>query len=171
MSRPARSLLIVLILTLSVPALASAQSSRREMLLQKRAERLAQEAANNPESNQPNGNGLGAGGVPALRDAVVLIEGRTTVLENDLASLAGRVGDLETLVEGLGTALDALETEVGGIDDRLAVIEELATDNDFDGFSEIDGDCDDSDPAVSPLEAEIPANLIDDDCDFLIDEV
>ena len=41
----------------------------------------------------------------------------------------------------------------------------LAYDDDGDGYSEDQGDCDDSDPLISPDEAEVPYNGIDDDCD------
>jgi hypothetical protein len=81
------------------------------------------------------GNGLGPGGVPALRDQVV---------------------DLQTTVM-------ALEM-------RLAALEGLAIDDDGDLFTENQGDCDDSDPAVFPGAVEV-VNGVDDDCNGLVDDV
>ena len=42
-------------------------------------------------------------------------------------------------------------------------------DNDGDGFSYNQGDCDDTDPSISPTQPEVE-NGFDDDCDTLIDE-
>lgn len=44
------------------------------------------------------------------------------------------------------------------------------TDADGDGHSPASGDCNDTNPAVNPAAAEVPGNLIDDDCDGLADE-
>ena len=44
-------------------------------------------------------------------------------------------------------------------------------DDDGDGFTEQDGDCDDSDADVNPYAPEDPDNDIDDDCDGEVDEV
>ncbi|HWB21098.1 MAG TPA: thrombospondin type 3 repeat-containing protein [Phycisphaerales bacterium] len=47
---------------------------------------------------------------------------------------------------------------------------ESSLDNDGDGFSPQQGDCDDTNPNVNPIHPEICGNLIDDDCDGLVDE-
>jgi len=44
-----------------------------------------------------------------------------------------------------------------------------SVDLDEDGFGPCEGDCDDSDPAVSPSQQEICDNQLDDDCDGLVD--
>ncbi len=46
---------------------------------------------------------------------------------------------------------------------------ELA-DDDGDGFAEVDGDCHDGDPQVSPADPERDGNGVDDDCNGLVDE-
>jgi hypothetical protein len=51
----------------------------------------------------------------------------------------------------------------------LVILSDRAIDNDLDGFSEDEGDCDDTDPEVFP-DAEELCNGIDDDCDGDIDD-
>ncbi len=46
----------------------------------------------------------------------------------------------------------------------------FCNDSDGDGFSVIEGDCDDKNPARSPGKSEIKGNGIDDDCDEILDE-
>jgi hypothetical protein len=47
----------------------------------------------------------------------------------------------------------------------------LDVDDDGDGFSENQGDCDDDDPALAPDVAEICDNGIDEDCDGVVDDL
>ena len=47
--------------------------------------------------------------------------------------------------------------------------EALLTDNDLDGINEVDGDCNDDNPAIYPGAPEL-CNGVDDDCDDVIDE-
>ncbi len=91
-------------------------------------------------------HGIGPGGVPAMRDMLL---GRIQELDTTVLLLDARVTDLEM---------------------RLQALEGLATDDDMDGFSENQGDCDDTMAGVYPGAPEDPANGIDDDCDGLIDE-
>ena len=51
---------------------------------------------------------------------------------------------------------DTGTTDTGGLPD---------VDDDSDGFSEDDGDCDDTDASVNPGEAEVPYDGVDNDCD------
>ncbi|MBX7052489.1 MAG: putative metal-binding motif-containing protein, partial [Flavobacteriales bacterium] len=44
-------------------------------------------------------------------------------------------------------------------------------DNDMDGYTNCDGDCDDFNPAINPGEVEICSNELDDDCSNLVDDV
>lgn len=52
-----------------------------------------------------------------------------------------------------------------------AGLDPLDVDDDDDGFSENEGDCNDDDDTVSPGAAEICDNGVDDDCDSVIDDV
>jgi len=94
-------------------------------------------------------HGIGQGGVPALRDA----------LQGQIDSIESRVEDLEGLAD-----------DVADLDARLQALEDQFVDDDGDTFTEVQGDCDDEDEAVNPLETEVPGNAIDDDCDHQIDE-
>jgi hypothetical protein len=60
------------------------------------------------------------------------------------------------------------QNEECGSDIVLAVIGDVdpdTVDNDFDGFTENTGDCDDTDPDINPNAEDIPNNGIDEDCD------
>ena len=62
-----------------------------------------------------------------------------------------------------GAAADAF-----GIDD-ITVLFAAATDRDGDGYTDNDGDCDDTDAAISPDATEDLTNGVDDDCDGTVD--
>jgi hypothetical protein len=49
--------------------------------------------------------------------------------------------------------------------DDLTDEDTLDHDDDLDGWSEVEGDCDDDDPEINPDEVDIPDNGIDEDCD------
>jgi len=168
-------LVLVVAAALVMPATASAGWLAAKKAAQQQA---AAASSQNASSNTSQGNGLGPGGVPALRDRVDALEGRTDRIERALRELVGivneqgdRIEGLETTVQRLVNAFNGLRDDLMGVEARLTALEGFALDDDGDGLSEIQGDCDDEDAAVSPLADEVPANGIDDDCDFEIDEI
>jgi hypothetical protein len=87
----------------------------------------------------------------------------TGVVSEDTAP-AGDTGD--TAADGAETAGDTApdDTDSGDTDP-----DPYAVDDDADGASELDGDCDDSDPTVRPGVPDV-CNGVDDDCDDTRDE-
>jgi hypothetical protein len=119
------------------------------------------------EGSSNHGNGIGAGGVPALRDHLLeLIEG----LDERLDRLTTKVNRLQDGLAETDARVDALEGDVADLEARLEAIEGQFSDDDGDTFSEVQDDCNDANAAVSPLASEIPTNDVDDDCDHLVDE-
>jgi archaellum component FlaC len=126
--------------------------------------------AKNDKANKgsSNGNGIGAGGVPALRDHLLeLIE----ALDERLDRLTTKVNRLQDALADTDARVGALEEDVADLDSRLEAIEAQFSDDDLDTFSEVQGDCDDANDAVNPLATEVAGNGLDDDCDHLVDEV
>jgi hypothetical protein len=119
------------------------------------------------DHGSPNGNGIGKGGVPALRDRLL---GLIDALDERIDRLRNRVSELEDGQAATDARVGALEEDVSDLDSRLEALEGQFSDDDGDSFSEVQDDCDDSDAGVNPLASEIPANGIDDDCDHLVDE-
>lgn len=167
--------------------------------------------------NGNNGNGIGPGGLPALRDrleaaiaqnaadiaqnAADIADNAADIAQNasDIADNAGDIADNASDIAANAADIaqnkadiaqnasdiatnaaaiaqnsadimqlqDDLDTERERIDQ---LEEDLFVDNDGDGVTELQGDCDDTDDQVSPLVAEVASNGIDDDCDLLIDE-
>lgn len=72
-------------------------------------------------------------------------------------------GDTGTLTETADTGMPA-ETADTGTDPSLDL------DQDSDGFTPRQGDCDDAQPAASPSAEEVCEDRIDNDCDGLYDE-
>ncbi|MFZ5478794.1 MAG: MopE-related protein [Myxococcota bacterium] len=66
------------------------------------------------------------------------------------------------------TLTAASTTDGFGIDDVVLVLAS-DTDRDLDGYTDAEGDCDDTEFAVNPGVAETLANGVDDDCDGVID--
>ena len=163
------SLVAILALGLALPGAAMAGKKNNK----KKGGSVANVEQPGDVSDHP-GNGLGPGGVPALRDEVVEIGHQVDVLEENVDALDGRVGDLENGVSDgfqmLADMIEGLRSDLGLLEDRVAALEVEATDDDGDGYSENLGDCNDDDALVGPAAEEIVGNGIDDDCDFEIDE-
>jgi hypothetical protein len=68
-------------------------------------------------------------------------------------------------VPALRDRIVVLEHLVADLQERLAELEALASDDDGDGRSENQGDCDDTDPFIGPGATDDPATEIDEDCD------
>lgn len=85
-------------------------------------------------------------------------------------------GAPDTPGDGLDTDCDGLDGEV--VDDTGTPADDsqppddsgVPGDNDGDGFSEADGDCDDLNPAIHPVQAETCDDGLDNDCDGFADE-
>ena len=112
--------------------------------------------AGNDKNADKTKHGIGKGGVPALRDALLA---QDAALQAQIDSVVGRVEDLEELAD-----------DVADLDARVQALEDQFVDNDGDTFTEVQNDCDDTNANVNPGATEVPANGIDDDCDHQIDE-
>lgn len=149
------TLLGLVALALAMPAMSFAKSDKKA------------EKNPNAEEHVNPGNGIGAGGVPALRDRIL---DAIDDLQEQIDAAVQRIGNLESGLGETNARVEALEDDVADLDTRVEALEGLFIDDDGDTFSEAQDDCDDADPAVNPLATEVPANGIDDDCDHLIDE-
>jgi TolA-binding protein len=109
-----------------------------------------------------NGNGLGAGGVPALRDR---LEAEIAALQAQINALAHQVNALTGQLQSLSGQLQTLAGQVADQGAAIADLESLDTDDDGDGFSEhAVADCNDASSAVHPGATD-PAGGTDDNCD------
>ena len=94
--------------------------------------------------------------------------------DQEIAQREQTISDLDNAILYLKMGDFDLDSDVDG--DDLADFSssfgktEIDVDNDDDGYAEIDGDCDDSDPAVNPAANEISADGIDNNCDGQVDE-
>jgi hypothetical protein len=86
--------------------------------------------------------------------------------------LAGDVfDDQQAQIDALTAENAAQQTTIDDLTARVGALEAVAldTDNDLDGFTENQGDCNDANNAVNPGAPEVE-NGIDDDCDGEVDE-
>ena len=70
----------------------------------------------------------------------------------------------------LPAVLDTAETDTDSVDTSSDTEEEIGTDEDGDGFTVEEGDCDDTDPWTNPARSEEAGDGIDNDCDGRVDE-
>jgi peptidoglycan hydrolase CwlO-like protein len=131
-----------------------------------------------PSGPQNNGSGvgIGAGGVPALRDRIeerlYVLEGDVAALQAALLALTNQVTALTGQVQALSTQIQQLSGQVAGqgdaiadLDDRATALEAIHVDGDADGYVvHAFPDCDDADANVNPGATD-PANGDDRNCD------
>jgi len=87
--------------------------------------------------------------------------GTTTAAWTEPAGLGDWIVRLEVVDLGGNVGVDTT---------RIAIVDGLDGDNDNDGFSPNQGDCDDTDPSVHPNADEVCGNNRDDDCNEIIDD-
>lgn len=137
-----------------------------------------------------DGSDVGVGGTPFDFEAIVgdpqdeaidlivtvsLIDEYGEELERLCVALPESDGSAScqgTLDPGVHTIQFSAEDTDGNTTDAsgtLNVISENETDDDGDGFSEVEGDCDDTDEDIHPGAYELE-NGVDDDCDGIVDE-
>jgi hypothetical protein len=134
---------------------------------------------------KPREGQTGVEGVAVLLEAVVsdnqdapeaLVVRVSSSIDGDIcevsADTSGFISCESALLAGEHTLLFEVEDTDGNLGSEAVVFEVLAataTDDDGDGFSEDEGDCDDTNSAIYP-EADEDYNDGDDDCDTIIDE-
>jgi hypothetical protein len=82
-------------------------------------------------------------------------------------ALAKKDGEKHGIGKG---GVPALAQRLAELEARVAVLEAMASDDDLDGYTENQGDCDDASDVVFPGAVEVD-NGVDDDCDGAVDEV
>jgi hypothetical protein len=87
--------------------------------------------------------------------------GTTTAAWTDPAGLGDWLVRLEVVDPGGHVGVDEV---------KISIVDGLDADNDNDGFSPNQGDCDDTDPTVGPQAEEVCGNNRDDDCNEIIDD-
>ena len=105
--------------------------------------------------------------ISASRDGISLIEDMPVEIWKDNIPGGSLVG--MRFVSPIDTLEIQAEVQDGWGFDELQILWARDTDSDLDGFTESDGDCDDTQFAINPDAIEDLGNGIDDDCDGAID--